>query len=112
MRDDRQSSDGTVVMARRSSGGAQPRVAVIAAVLTVLASTAVCVAAVLAPAPAAALPLVVAICVGCPMFASWELPTALAALRAERAHRAAGRALAKLQRCLEQLPEVEHPLGL
>jgi hypothetical protein len=88
------------------------RIALVAAVVTALTSAAVCVAAVLVPAPAAALPLVVAVCVGCPMFASWELPAALASLRAERAQRTGARALAKLREGLAQLPEVEHPLGL
>ena len=81
----------------------------VAAALTTLLSSAVCVIAVLAPAPAPALPLIVAICVGCPLFASWEVPVLLASLRADRS---SSRAVAKLHRTLEQLPEVEHPLGL
>lgn len=85
----------------------QPRLVLLAALLTALISAGVCVAAILAPAPAAAIPLVVAICIGCPMFAGWEVPNALAALRANRA----GKALAKLRRSLDRLPETEHPLG-
>ncbi|MGH2885530.1 MAG: hypothetical protein ACRDPA_22975 [Solirubrobacteraceae bacterium] len=85
----------------------QPRLVVLAALLTAMISAGVCVAAILAPAPAVAIPLVVAICVGCPMFAGWEVPNALAALRANRA----GKALAKLRRSLDRLPETEHPLG-
>lgn len=85
----------------------QARLVLLAAVLTALISASVCVAAILAPAPAVAIPLVVAICVGCPMFAGWEVPNALAALRANRA----GKALAKLRRSLDRLPETEHPLG-
>ena len=54
-----------------------------------------------------AIPLVVAICIGCPLFAGWEVPNALAALRANRA----GKALARLRRSLDELPETEHPLG-
>ncbi len=42
------------------------------------------------------------------MFAGWEVPSAVAALRSERA----GRALARLRRTLDELPETEHPLGL
>ncbi len=86
----------------------QPRLVLLAAVLTAMISAGVCVAAILAPAPAVAIPLVVAICVGCPMFAGWEVPNALSALRANRA----GNALAKLRRTLDRLPETEHPLGL
>ena len=81
----------------------------VAAVLTTLLSSAVCVMAVLAPAPAAALPRIGAIWVGCPLFAGWEVPVVLASLRADRS---SSRAVAKLRHTLEQLPEVEHPLGL
>jgi len=86
---------------------AQPRLVLLAALLTALISAGVCVGAILAPAPAVAIPLVVAICVGCPMFAGWEVPNALAALRATRARKA----LARLRRSLDRLPETEHPLG-
>ena len=85
----------------------QPRLVLLAALLTALISAGVCVGAILAPAPAVAIPLVVAICVGCPMFAGWEVPNALAALRARRARKA----LARLRRSLDRLPETEHPLG-
>ena len=84
-------------------------VVLVAAALTTLLSSGVCVLAVLAPAPAPALPLVVAICVGGPLFASWQVPGLLASLRADRS---GSRAMAKLRRTLAQLPEVEHPLGL
>lgn len=87
----------------------QPRLILIAAAITALISTGVCIVAVLAPAPPTALPLVVVACVGCPIFAVWEVPVALAALRARRA---AASAVAALRRTLEQLPETEHPLGL
>jgi len=85
----------------------QPRLVLLAALLTALISAAVCVGAILAPAPAVAIPLVVAICIGCPMFGGWEVPNALAALRANRA----GKAMARLRRSLDRLPETEHPLG-
>ena len=67
---------------------AQPRLVLLAALFTALISAAVCVGAILAPAPGAAIPLVVAICIGCPMFAGWEVPNALAALRSDRAGKA------------------------
>jgi len=87
----------------------QPRLILIAAALTVLTSAATCVVAILAPAPLVAIPLIVVVCIGCPLFAGWEVPVAVASLRAERAGR---EALAMLRRSLDQLPEIEHPLGL
>ena len=92
--------------------GSRPIAVVIAAVATAAISAAVCVASVLVPAPAAALPLVVAVCIGAPMFSAWELPGALASLRAERAMRTGRSAMAKLRHSLAQLPETDHPLGL
>jgi len=85
----------------------QPCLVLLAAAVTALMSAGVCVAAILAPAPGVAIPLVVAICIGGPMFAGWEVPNALAALRADRARKA----VAKLCRSLDRLPETEHPLG-
>jgi hypothetical protein len=82
---------------------AQPRLVLFAAIFTALISAAVCVGAILAPAPGPAIPLVVAICIGCPVFAGWEVPNALAALRSDRA----GKALRKLRRSLAELPETE-----
>lgn len=86
----------------------RPHLVLIAAVLTALITAAICAGAILAPAPPAAIPLVVAICLWCPMFSAWEVPSALAALRARRG----GNALARLRRTLDDLPETEHPLGL
>jgi hypothetical protein len=86
-----------------------PHLVVIAAVITTLVSVALCAVAVLAPAPAAAVPLVVATCVGGPLFAAWEVPVALAAIRARRV---GGDPVSTLRRSLDQLPETEHPLGL
>lgn len=80
-----------------------------AAVATALMSAGLCAAALLAPAPIPVVPLVVVISVGCPIFAVWEVPGAIASLRAERE---GGEALAALRRSLAQLPETEHPLGL
>jgi hypothetical protein len=85
----------------------QPRFSLLVAALAVLSGLATCTAAILAPAPAAAVPVVALVCVGCPMFASWEMPIALASLRAQRGRQA----LAALRRSLDRLPEVEHPLG-
>ena len=78
------------------------------AAVTVAVSLATCIAAMLVPAPDAEVPLVAVVCVGCPLFASWEVPVAIASLRANRSHKA----LARLRESLDQLPEVEHPLGL
>ncbi len=105
----------TMLMFQRSrwvaptAPAAQPGLVLIAALLTALFSAGVCAAAILVPAPAAAVPVIALVCVGCPIFAMWEAPVALASLRADRG---GGRALASLRRGLEQLPETEHPLGL
>jgi hypothetical protein len=72
-------------------------------------SAGLCAAAIVAPAPSAVVPLVVVISVGCPVFAAWEVPGAIACVRAEQER---GKALAALRRSLAQLPETEHPLGL
>jgi len=93
--------------ARRPGTPPQPGLTLIVALVTALISAGVCTGAILAPAPAVAIPLVVAICIGGPMFAGWEVPNALAALRADRA----GKSLARLRRSLDELPETEHPLG-
>ncbi len=93
---------------RSPTMSARPVLVLLVAAVTALISAATCTGAILAPAPAAAIPLVVAICIGCPMFAGWEVPNALTALRSERA----SQALARLRRTLDALPETEHPLGL
>jgi hypothetical protein len=83
--------------------------ACILALLSAACSAGLVAAAVLLHPPAAIVPLLVIVCVGCPVFGTWELPLAIAALRAGRvSHR---RAIATLRRTLDQLPEVEHPLG-
>jgi hypothetical protein len=94
------------------TGCAQPRLVLAFAVLTALVSSAMCAGAVLAPAPPMAIPLVVVICVGSPLVAGWQVPRALVSLRAQRAERGQRRALAALRENLQQLPEIEHPLGL
>jgi peptidoglycan/LPS O-acetylase OafA/YrhL len=75
------------------------------AAVTALVCAGLLTAAALVPAPAAALPLLVIVCIGCPMMAACELPGALARLRAPRA-------LETLRRQLDSLPETQHPLGL
>ena len=78
------------------------------AAVTVLASMAMCAAAILTPAPAPVVPIVVVVCVGAPLFSAWDAPDAFARVRSDRWRR---RALATLRRALDQLPEIEHPLG-
>jgi hypothetical protein len=60
-------------------------------------------AAALAPAPAAVLPLVVLAGVGMPMIAAYELPPAVSGLRAHR------RLVTAMRRELAELPETVHP---
>jgi peptidoglycan/LPS O-acetylase OafA/YrhL len=78
------------------------------AALAVFTSAVIFTAAALVPAPPAVLPLVLAVCIGGPMLAAWELRSKL--------HRTAGpldsTALARLRRHLDELPETQHPLGL
>lgn len=71
-------------------------------------------AAALVPAPAAVLPFLVVICIGCPMAAACELPRAIAGLRhSPRGARALdSRSVDTLRRQLDSLPETQHPLGL
>ena len=75
-------------------------------------------AAALVPAPPPALPVLVAVCIGLPLIAAWELPAAVAALRVWRRGSADaglepmdGTSLWELRRRLQELPETEHPLG-
>ena len=86
----------------------RPHLVLLLAIATVVASVTLCAAAILARAPSAVVPLIALICAGCPIFASWEVPVAIASLRARRGQRA----VAMLRKGLDQLPEVEHPLGL
>ena len=87
----------------------KPGLVLLTAAFTALICGGLCVAAILARAPAAVVPMIALICVGCPMLAGWQVPTAVASLRAQRSK---GQALAALRRGLAQLPETEHPLGL
>lgn len=85
-----------------------PQQALLTCVLAAMAGiacAALLAAAALVPAPPAALPLLTAVCLGCPLLAAWELPVAVAVLRMR------GGALGELRRGLADLPEIEHPLG-
>jgi hypothetical protein len=87
------------------------RLCVVAAA-TVVICAGLLVAAILAHAPVALLPLIVVVCVGCPMVAGWELPSALATFRYHRRRvDDNARAVAELRAGLAQLPETSHPLG-
>jgi hypothetical protein len=88
---------------------ARAALTLIAAAATALIGAGLCAAAMVAPAPTPVVPLVVVISVSCPIFVGWEVPGAIASLRAEKER---GKALAALRRSLAQLPETEHPLGL
>jgi threonine/homoserine/homoserine lactone efflux protein len=99
-----------------SSPTRTPRRSVAAGVLTAL-TVVVCAgllgAAALVPAPPAVLPLVAVICIGCPMFAAWQLARSLGDARARPAMRPGAqiKAIEDLRRALDQLPETHHPLG-
>ena len=82
--------------------------------LTVVTCAGLVLAAALAAAPAAVLPLIVVVAVGLPVAATWDLPVAVAVLRAARDAEPAldHRALSRLRARLAKLPETQHPLGL
>jgi hypothetical protein len=80
--------------------------------LAVITSAALFTAAALVPAPPAVLPLVLAVCIGGPMLAAWELRSTVGAGRPRMKSPLDTRALAKLRRHLDELPETQHPLGL
>jgi len=82
------------------------------AAVTVLIAAALLTAAALVPAPAPAIPVLVVVCIACPMVAALDLPDAIAVLRRERRDGHDARAREMLRRELEALPECEHPLGL
>jgi hypothetical protein len=89
------------------------------AVFTALACGGLITAAILVPAPVAALPLIAIACVGLPMLAAWQLASVhvalgglRAALRRAPRHRPLDEsAVHELRRSLARLPETEHPLG-
>jgi hypothetical protein len=81
--------------------------------LAVVTSGALFTAAALVPAPPAVLPLVLAVCIGGPMVAAWELRSTTAVRGRRRGHDPLdSNAVAQLRRQLEALPETQHPLGL
>jgi hypothetical protein len=84
----------------------------VSAALTALLCGALLTAAALVPAPAPVVPLLVAICIGCPMAAAWDLSDAVADVRARRWAARAARAHRGLRREIAALPECDHPLGL
>jgi hypothetical protein len=69
-----------------------------------------CVVALVLHPPVAVVPLIVLVCVGCPVMGTWQLSSAVASLRAGRL-RGKRMAVAQFRRSLARLPEVEHPLG-
>jgi len=71
--------------------------------LAALISAGLLAAAVLVPAPASVLPLVIPACLFGPMTTAYELARAMTALRDPGA---------ALRRELDRLPETQHPLGL
>ena len=73
---------------------------------TLVACAGLLTAAALAPAPALAVPLIVCLCVGFSAAMACQAPDSLRVVRGSRD------ALDHLRRQLEELPEVEHPLGL
>lgn len=79
--------------------------------VTALVAAGLLVLAALTPVPAAALPLVLAVCTACPVAAGCELRPAIRDLRRLRLADADRRALEALRRQLEALPETPHPLG-
>jgi hypothetical protein len=69
-------------------------------------------AAALVPAPAVVLPLIGAICIGCPFIVRNELRASIRALRDPMLRPLRRRHLLRLRRELERLPETQHPLEL
>jgi hypothetical protein len=80
--------------------------------LTVVACAGLLFAAALVPAPPAVLPFIVAVCIGSPVAASWDLRPSLAILRTSGGlirRRRNARLLAEMRAYLDQLPETPHP---
>jgi hypothetical protein len=102
-------TDSASPYAEVTKAPAHPRIVLLTFVMGILIGAALCAGAILAPAPPAAVPEIVLVCVLCPLFAGWEAPRAWAALRADRA---AHSALVNFRRGLARLPETQHPLDL
>jgi hypothetical protein len=78
---------------------------VVLAGVTAIACAGLFAAAALVPAPPVMIPLVIIVCISCPMAAAWHLPASFDTLR-RRKH---AKALAELRRELDCLPETQHP---
>jgi hypothetical protein len=63
-------------------------------------------------APPVVLPLVIAVCVGCPVAAGYDARGAVRTCRRAPAHLCDPTPLETLRRQLADLPETPHPLGL
>lgn len=75
--------------------------------MSAVACAVICAAAIMVPAPTAVVPVVACCCVALPILMCWRVPAAVQLLRrTPQAH-----AVARLRRYLDELPEVEHPLG-
>jgi arginine exporter protein ArgO len=83
----------------------------VVAALSIVACAGILGIAVLMAAPPAVVPLVAAVCIGCPMVLGWSVPTSIAVIRATGS-RVDARAMQALRRHLDSLPETQHPLGL
>jgi hypothetical protein len=73
--------------------------------------------AALVPAPAPVMPFIIVVCIGCPVFMAFEVPVAVAVLRATRSASRGrtvapldGDSLEALRSGLAELPETQHPL--
>jgi hypothetical protein len=84
--------------------------ALIVAGVSAVCSAGLCAAAVLLHPPAGVIPFLVTACAGCPVYGTWRLPHAIAAVRFRRATGTRA-TIARFRRSLEQVPEVDHPLG-
>jgi hypothetical protein len=71
--------------------------------LTTLVSAGLLAAAILVPAPPTVLPFVMVACLGCSVWAGYQLASAVDEIRDPQL---------ELRRELDRLPETEHPLGL
>jgi hypothetical protein len=69
-------------------------------------------AAALVPAPPVVLPLIGAICIGCPLAVREDMRSSISVLRDPALTPLRRRHIGRLRRQLDRLPETEHPLGL
>jgi hypothetical protein len=97
---------------RRFSPSRRSLLLCVSAAITALLCGALLTAAALVPAPATVVPMIVAVCIGCPMAAVWNLSDAVADVRDRGRAARNARAARRLRRQLAALPERDHPLGL